>query len=146
MKKTEDKLSRREREIMDLAYELSHMTVRDCIERLPDPPTDGAIRTMLARLEAKGLLRKGTRKGRVTWSPKTSRLRAQRSALRRLLKTFFDGSVEQAVSALLAKPGELDEAELDRIAARIEAAKTEAVKTDAAKIGPAKADAERKRR
>lgn len=116
----EAKLSRREREIMDLVYELSTVTVRDLTERLSTPPTDGAIRTMLSRLEEKGLLRKGASDGRAVWSPKQSRSRAQRSALRRLLQTFFDGSVEHAVSALLETPRDLDDEQLDRIADKIE--------------------------
>jgi BlaI family transcriptional regulator, penicillinase repressor len=115
-----DGLSRRERQIMDLVYELSAVTVRDLVERLPDPPTDGAVRTMLARLEQKGLLRKGTRTGRSRWTPVTPRGRAKQNALSRLLRTFFDGSVEQAVSALLDNPSGLDDEQLDRLAKLIE--------------------------
>jgi len=117
---TDPKLSRREREIMDVVYELTSVTVRELVARLPDPPTDGAVRTMLARLEEKGLLKKESRDGRAVWSPKTSRARAQRSAVRRLLQTFFDGSVEQAVSALIENPKDLDDGELDRISRLIE--------------------------
>lgn len=117
---TDPKLSRREREIMDLAYELSKVTVRDLTDRLRDPPTDGAVRTMLARLEDKGLLRKGNRDGRAAWAPTVSRSRVQRTAVRRLLRTFFDGSVEQAVSALLANPRDLDDEQLERLAKLIE--------------------------
>lgn len=116
----QQQLTRREREIMDLAYELSVVTVRDLTDRLPDPPTDGAVRTLLARLEDKGLLRKGARDGRSTWAPTTPRRRAQRTAMRRLLRTFFDGSVEQAVQALLDDPRSLDEAELERLARLID--------------------------
>ncbi len=114
------KLSRREREIMDVVFELSKVTVRELTERLADPPTDGAVRTMLARLEAKGLLKKTSRDGRSTWSPTTSRSRAQRTAVRQLLRTFFDNSVEQAVSALLDNPRDMDEKQLDRLAKLIE--------------------------
>lgn len=117
---SDDNLSRREREIMDLAYEMSAVTVRDLTDRLQEAPTDGAVRTMLARLETKGLLRKGTRDGRAHWSPTTPRSRAQKSAIRKLLRTFFDGSVEQAVSAMLASPRDLDEEQLDRLAKLIE--------------------------
>ena len=115
-----DGLSRRERQIMDLVYELSAVTVRDLVERLPDPPTDGAVRTMLARLEQKKLLRKGTRAGRTSWTPVTPRGRAKQNALRRLLRTFFGGSVEQAVASLLDDPEKLDDEELDRLAKLIE--------------------------
>lgn len=75
---------------------------------------------MLARLEQKGLLRKGAGTGRAHWTPITPRNRAKQSALRRLLRTFFDGSVEQAVSALLDSPGDLDDEQLERLAKRIE--------------------------
>jgi len=111
-----DGLSRRERQIMDLVYELSAVTVRDLVERLPDPPTDGAVRTMLARLEQKKLLRKGARAGRTSWTPVTPRGRAKQNALRRLLRTFFGGSVEQAVASLLDDPEKLDDEQLDRLA------------------------------
>ena len=117
---TDPKLSRREREIMDLVYELASVTVRDLTDRLRDPPTDGAVRTMLARLEDKGLLRKGSQDGRATWATTAPRSRVQRTAVRRLLRTFFDGSVEQAVSALLANPRELDDEQLERLAKLIE--------------------------
>jgi predicted transcriptional regulator len=117
---TDPKLSRREREIMDLVYELASVTVRDLTDRLRDPPTDGAVRTMLARLEDKGLLRKVGQDGRTTWAPTAPRSRVQRTAVRRLLRTFFDGSVEQAVSALLANPRELGDEQLERLARLIE--------------------------
>lgn len=116
-----ESLSRREREIMDVVFELTSATVADLLKRLPDPPTDGAIRTMLGRLETKGLLRKGSDGNRATWSATTSRNRAQRTAVKKLLKTFFEGSVEQAVSAMLANPRNVDDEELDRLSALIEA-------------------------
>ena len=116
----DENLSRREREIMDIVYELAGVTVSDLVQRLSDPPTDGAVRTMLARLEEKGLLRKVMRDGRAAWTPVTPRSRARNVAIRRLLRTFFDGSVEQAVSALLSNRSDLDDEQLDRLAGLIE--------------------------
>ena len=119
--KGNDALSRRERQIMDIVYELSAATVSDLTARLPEPPTDGAVRTMLGRLETKGLVRRGAGGNRVTWAATMPRSRAQRTAIHQLLRTFFGGSVEQAVSAMLENPEKLDAEQLDRLSELIEA-------------------------
>lgn len=122
---TTPRVSRREREILDLAFECGQVTVRDLCERLPDAPSDGAVRTMLARLETKGLLRRSSTDGRIAYRPTMARQTARRSALSRLVRTFFGGSVEQTVQALLEQPESLEDEELDRLAALIEKAKEE---------------------
>lgn len=112
----DDPLSRRERQIMDIIYEGGELRVHEIMERLPDPPTNATVRTILRVLEEKGEVkhRKGGRS--FLYSPTRSRGTVARSALRRLLDTFYDGSVESAVSGLLKlENGSLDDDELDRI-------------------------------
>ena len=94
-------LSRRERQIMDVVYRLGRATVAQIHERLPDPPHSAAVRTMLRILESKGQLRHVSDGPRFVYLPTTPRSVAQRSALKHLLGTFFNGSRSAAVAALL---------------------------------------------
>ena len=109
-------LSRRERQIMHIIYEKAEASVTEVLENLPDPPGYSAVRAMLRILEEKGLL-KHTKKGpRYVFLPTIPRDRASSSELRQLLRTFFDGSVERAVAALLdASQSELTDGDLDRL-------------------------------
>ena len=117
-------LSRRERQIMEAVYRLGGATVADVIAELPDPPGYSAVRAMLGKLEAKGYLKHRQDGPRYLYFAKVPRQEARASALDRLVRTFFDGSVEQAVTALLDRSaGELTDEELDRLAALIEDAK-----------------------
>ncbi len=94
-------LTRREREIMDVVYRLGGATARHIRDELHDPPHPAAVRTLLRILESKGQL-KHTKDGpRHVYSPTTPRGTAQRSAVRHLLSTFFQGSRAAAVAALL---------------------------------------------
>jgi predicted transcriptional regulator len=110
-------LTRREREIMDVVYRLGRATARRIRDELHDPPHPAAVRTLLRILEAKGQL-KHTRDGpRHVYAPTTPRGTAQRSAVRHLLSTFFDGSRAAAVAALLNESEEpLTPAERDELA------------------------------
>ena len=119
-------LSRREREIMDVIYARSTATVREVIDGLEEPPGESAMRTMLSRLEQKGHLRREQQGPRNVYLATAPRSRVRKTAVSRLLKTFFDGSVEQAVSALLSNPRKLDREQLDRIAAFVEQKRKEA--------------------
>lgn len=94
-------LSRRERQIMDVVYKLGRATVAQIHERLPNPPHAAAVRTMLRILEGKGQLRHISDGPRFVYLPTTPRSVAQRSALKHLLGTFFNGSRTAAVAALL---------------------------------------------
>jgi predicted transcriptional regulator len=120
-----DGLSRRERQIMDVIYASGEATAVAVADRLPDPPTKTAVRTLLRILEEKGHL-KHIRRGReFVYQPTQSRLRASRSAFQRVLKTFFDGSLEKAVAAHLAAPASnLTTDELERLANLIQQART----------------------
>jgi predicted transcriptional regulator len=94
-------LSRRERQIMDLVYRYGHATAADIHEHLPEPPNPAAVRTMLRILEEKGQLRHEKTGARHVYYPAIARSVAQRSAVRHLISTFFNGSRAAAVAALV---------------------------------------------
>jgi len=119
-------LSRRERQIMDVLYELGRATSAEVRERLPDPPSYSAVRAMLRILEDKGHLRHEQEGPRYVFFPAVPRETARESALRRVVRTFFDGSAEGAMTALLDLGVEdLDEEALRRLADRIAEARRE---------------------
>ena len=113
-------LSRRERQIMDVLYELGRATAAEVRERLPDPPSYSAVRAMLRILEDKGHLRHEQDGPRYVFYPAVPREAARASAMRRVVRTFFDGSAESAMTALIELGVEdLDEKALRRLADRI---------------------------
>ena len=117
-------LSRRERQIMDVVYASSEASAAEVVERLPDPPTRTAVRTMLRILEEKGHLKHRKQGREFIYQPTRGRQRAGQSAMRRVLTTFFEGSLEKAVAAHLADPAtEPTPEELKRIARLIREAK-----------------------
>ncbi|MGD8362212.1 MAG: BlaI/MecI/CopY family transcriptional regulator [Gemmatimonadota bacterium] len=119
-------LSRRERQIMDVIYARGSATVRDVLDAMPDPPGYSAVRAMLRILEEKGHLEHRQDGPRYVYEPVVPREEARESALKRLLGTFFDGSTERAVAALLdLSSADLGQEELDRLAAMIEVARKE---------------------
>ena len=119
-------LSRRERQIMDVLYARGRATAQEVLEELPDPPSYSAVRALLKVLEGKGHVRHEHVGPRYVFEPVVAREKARRSALRRVLETFFDGSTEQAVAALLdLQSSKLDPRELDRLAKLVEDARKE---------------------
>jgi predicted transcriptional regulator len=115
-----DKLTRREREIMNAVFASDNRaTAEEIRARLLMPPSSSAVRTMLARLEAKGYLRHSEEGVRYVYSATTSQASAKRSALRQYLRTFFGGSPGQMVTTLLRQESWTEE-ELDAISAEIE--------------------------
>ena len=116
-------LSRRERQIMDVVYRLSKASAQEIQENIPEPPSYSAVRALLAILVDKGVL-KHERDGRkYIYKPTVSADRAKRSALRRLLDTFYDNSAEKLVAALLdPDDGKLGDREIERIRALVNAA------------------------
>ena len=119
-------LSRRERQIMDVIYQQGSATAAEVMERLADPPSHSAVRAMLRVLEEKGHLQHEQDGPRYVYKPTVTRERARRSALRHLVRTFFNGSTGEAVAALLdMSDAKLSEAEVDRLARLIDQAKTE---------------------
>lgn len=119
-------LGRRERQIMDVVYQLQEASVGDVLERLPDPPSYSAVRTMLRLLEQKGYLKHRQEGVRFIYAPTQPREKAGRSALKHLLDTFFAGSATDAVAAILDNSAdELSPEDLDRLARLIENARKE---------------------
>ncbi len=111
---------------MEVLYAAEGLTAAEVRERMPDPPGYSAVRAQLRILEEKGHGRHEERGPRYVFSPVVSRVKARRSALKALVQTFFDGSPEQAVAALIDESrAKLGAAELDRLAALIEAARKE---------------------
>lgn len=115
-----EKLTRREREIMDAIFALGDSaSAEDVRTRLTDPPSYSAVRAMLAKLEAKGFLRHREEGLRYVYSPTKSRTAAQRNALNKLVSVFFGGSPTNTVTALLKHETWTDD-ELDELSAAIE--------------------------
>ena len=118
-------MSRRERQIMDIVYALGQATATAVLAAMSDPPSRTAVRTFLRILEEKGHLRH-TKKGReFVYRAVRPRRRAGQSAMRRVLNTFFDGSLEKAFAAHLADPGiALDPDDLERLAGLVRKARS----------------------
>ena len=116
-------LSRRERQIMDILYREGSATAQEVREAIPDAPGYSAVRALLRILVEKGhatYMRTGPR---YTYRPTVSKKRAEKKAVRHLVETFFDDSVEHAVAALLGN-AKLDDDELDRLTRLINEAKS----------------------
>jgi BlaI family transcriptional regulator, penicillinase repressor len=119
-------LSRRERQIMDVLYRDRQATAAEVLAALPDPPGYSAVRAMLRVLETKGHVRHVVDGTRYVYLPTVARERAGRPALAGVLETFFEGSTEKAVAALLElSPTGLSDEELDRLSHLIEQARLE---------------------
>jgi predicted transcriptional regulator len=120
-----DRLSRREREIMNALFALGNRASADDIrQRLTDPPSYSAVRAMLVRLEAKGHIRHSEQDGRYIYAAKRSRATAGRAALRQYLGVFFGGSISDMMASLLRQQSWTD-AELDALQDEIERARRE---------------------
>ena len=133
-KTTHSTLSRRERQIMDILYRRGRATAAEIHQELADPPSYSAVRAKLRVLEEKGHVRHLEAALRYVYLPTVTRERARRSALRHLVGTFFEGSVESAVAALLdLSAAKLPEADLERISQSIEEARRAAGKGDGCK-------------
>lgn len=121
-----NKLSRREKQIMDVLFQRGGATVAEVLERMPDPPSYSAVRAMLRTLEEKGHVRHHEDGPRYVYEPVENRDEVRRSALSHLVTTFFDGSTEAAVAALLGgADAKLSRDELARISHLIEQARKE---------------------
>jgi predicted transcriptional regulator len=119
-------LSRRERQIMDIIYQRGQATAAEVQESLPDPPSYSAVRAMLRLLDEKGYLKHEQDGPRYLFKPTLAREKARKSAMKQMLETFFDGSTEQAVAALLnLSKSKLGKEELDRMSQMVETAKKE---------------------
>ena len=119
-------LSRRERQIMDILYRRGRATAAEVMQDLSGEPSYSTVRTQLRVLEAKGHVRHEEEGLRYVYMPAVARHAARKSALRHLVETFYDGSTEKVVAALLGGEGaKLSQQELDRIADLVARAKKE---------------------
>jgi len=118
-------LTRRERQIMDIMYQRGSASAAEVQRDLPDPPSYSAVRAMLRLLEEKGHLRHRQEGPRYVYDPTVPRDRPRRSATRRLLDTFFEGSTAQAVATLLESTSDLSDEELAKLADLIDKARRE---------------------
>lgn len=117
-------LSRRERQVLDLLYQLGEASAADVREAMTDPPTDSAVRAVLSLLVDKRHARSRREGRRYLYAPRVPQAQARRSALRHVIETFFGGSAEEAMTALLdAEARRLSDEELERLAERIEDAR-----------------------
>ena len=120
-----ERLTRREREIMNAVFALGNRaSAEDIRARLSEPPSDSSVRVMLARLERKGFLRHQQDGLRYLYSATISRTVAKRTALQQYLRTFFDGSLRQMVTALV-REGSWNDADLDALREEIDRARSE---------------------
>ena len=119
-------LSRRERQIMDVLHARGQASAAEVLSALPAPPGYSAVRALLRILEEKGHIRHHRDGARYVYEPRTSPERARRSALQRVVSTFFQGSVTQAMAALLeSSDATLSDADVARLQQLIKTAKKE---------------------
>ena len=116
-------LGRRERQIMDIVLRRGRATVAEVLAELPDPPSYSAVRGMLGLLKEKGYLTREQEGARYVYLPAMDVELVKRTALSDVVNTFFQGSREAAVAALLGDSRRLSGAELDRLAELVEAAR-----------------------
>lgn len=110
------KLTRRERQIMDVLYQRQRASAAEIRESLANPPSYSAVRALLRILEEKGHIRHAEKDLRYVYYPAVPRVRVRRAALRHVVETFFDGSAAAAVAALLdPSTARVSEGELERI-------------------------------
>src|SRR5215470_14166396 len=119
-------LSRRERQIMDVLYRLGRATVAEVLSKLGGEPHYSTVRAQLRVLEEKGHVRHEEEGSRYVYAPMVARDVARRSALRHLVETFFDGSTEKVVTALVGgEAAQISPEELERLAELIAKSKKE---------------------
>ena len=122
----EHHLSRRERQIMDALHQRGRATAAEVQAALPDAPSYSAVRALLRILEDKGHIRHRREGARYVYLPRASRQTARRSALKRVVATFFQGSVTQAMAALLETADtQLPDSELHKLQQMIDQARKE---------------------
>jgi len=119
-------LTRREREIMDILYRRGRASAQEVLDDLPDPPSYSAVRALLRLLEERGHVKHSVDGQRYVYAPAVARSDARKNALAHVVKTFFAGSVGEAVAALVdTSRSKLSRDELERLSEIIERAKKE---------------------
>src|SRR6266704_6239674 len=118
--------SRRERQILDILYQRGKASASEVQDAMDDAPSNSAVRTLLRVLEEKGHVKRRAEGLKYVYVPSVAKEKAKRTAVKHLLETYFDGSSEQIVAALLdVSSTQLTREELDRMTAMIEKAKRE---------------------
>lgn len=118
-----DSLPRREREIFEILCSAGEASAADVRRTMADAPSHSAVRTLLGRLEAKGLVRHRSEEQTYIYRPAIQPAKVRESALTQLVRTFFDGSTASAATALLGMSRNLDDKELDALQRAIDEAK-----------------------
>lgn len=113
-------LTRRERQVMDILHRRGPSTVSEIMDELPDPPTYSAVRSILRILSEKDVVRYREDGPRYVYLPSESAERSQESALAHVVETYFAGSTEQAITALLRlSDADIGEKEIEKLRAQI---------------------------
>ena len=124
-------LSKRERQIIEIAYKKKKATVREVLSEIPNPPSYSAIRTLMNILVEKGFLKRAKSGKRYLYSPTISEKKAGRTAMENLLNTYFDNSLEKAVTALLEiRNKRIQDQDLEKLSAVIDKARRKEEKND----------------
>jgi BlaI family transcriptional regulator, penicillinase repressor len=122
-----NKLSRRERQIMEAIYRNKAASVQEILREIPSPPSYSAVRATVNILERKGFLKHGKEGKKYVYSPKIPERKAMRGAVKQLLKTYFEDSLEKAVTAMLEiHKNDLSDDDIERLADIIKKSKKEA--------------------
>ncbi len=112
----DERVSARERQVMDILFRRGKATAEEVMKDLPDPPSYSAVRALMATLEGKGLVKHSKESRRYVYEAAVPEKRAKRTALKRLLTTFFEDSPEKLVAALLdPRDQQLSREEIDKI-------------------------------
>jgi predicted transcriptional regulator len=119
----QNELSKRERQIMDAIYKKKSASVKEVLDEIRDPPSYSAVRAMINILEGKGFLMHKKSGLKYIYSPTISPKKAMNSAVRQLLKTYFNDSIEEAVAAVIKTKKNLTETDYERLTGLIEASK-----------------------
>ncbi len=113
-------LTRRERQVMDILHRRGPSTVSEIMDELPDPPTYSAVRSILRILSEKDVVRYREDGPRYVYLPSESAEQSQESALAHVVETYFAGSTEQAITALLRlSDADIGEQEIEKLRAQI---------------------------
>jgi predicted transcriptional regulator len=118
-----ESLPRREREIFEILVSAGEATAADVRERMADPPSYSAVRTLLGRLEAKGYVSHRTQDQSYVYRSVPQRAKVRESALKQFVKTFFDDSAASAATALLGLTKTLNQEELEQLQRAVDEAK-----------------------
>ena len=120
----QNELSKRERQIMDVIYRKNSASVKEVLEEIPAPPSYSAVRALINVLEGKGFLKHKKEGKKYIYLPTIPHKKAMGSAVKQLLRTYFNDSVEDAVVAIISTKNNLSEEDIDRLTGLIAEARS----------------------